>query len=90
MEAAIRIGQRISFGNSSVQRFANPKNHQYESKAHLERFALSFEVFGMKSRPLRKWGSWRGTRQITPFLGKTKSQKSNRAGLTGLQSRQSI
>lgn len=68
------------------QPIANPNNHQPEFKAHLERFALSFEVFGMQSLPLRKWGSWRGTSQITPFLGKTKSNKSNRAVLRGLQS----
>jgi hypothetical protein len=75
---------------NSLQPIANPSNHSPESKAHLKRFALSFEVFGMQSQPLRKWGSWRGTRQITPFLGKTKSQKSNRAGAQSLQSRQSI
>ena len=37
---------------NSVQPIANPSNHSPESKAHLKRFALSFEVFGMQSQPI--------------------------------------
>ena len=92
MEAAIPIGQRISFGNSSVQRFPKSKQSPTWIQRQLGKVCVQFWLLPTAVNLYLLGNSFllRNSYFQIRIYRKTKSQKSNRAETRGLQRRQSI